>query len=404
MTPVTSPSSAIVGDVGPRFSPDGNTLAFLRTVDEATKDIYLLDWDNPSAEPQRLTFDDANITGFDWTADGTAIVFASGRQSNSGLWRITIASDDEPTLIRAVSVDDPGSVILARSGKQLIYTDWTYEINTWRRPVASDMDTTLQPAIMSTRADFHPDISVKNQVAYISTRTGSHEVWVANSDGSNPVRITDLNNRATFYPAWSPDGKQIAFESRLDEQSDIYIVDAAGGLSRRLTTSSAQDSRPSWSRDGQFVYFGSDRSGDWQIWKQSLDGGEAVQITSAGGTAGWETKAGDALLYLKPDTSGIWAMNMEQQTEQLLIKADPSFVTVTEEHVFYIHPPMTASQHTIMRYDLNTAETEKIASIPFRPLHYFSRWGFAVSPDEQWIYFSQVDKSESDLMLTEGVL
>ena len=194
MTPVTSPSSAIVGDVGPRFSPDGNTLAFLRTVDEATKDIYLLDWDNPSAEPQRLTFDDANITGFDWTADGTAIVFASGRQSNSGLWRITIASDDEPTLIRAVSVDDPGSVILARSGKQLIYTDWTYEINTWRRPVASDMDTTLQPAIMSTRADFHPDISVKNQVAYISTRTGSHEVWVANSDGSNPVRITDLNN------------------------------------------------------------------------------------------------------------------------------------------------------------------------------------------------------------------
>ena len=404
MTPVTSPSSAIIGDVGPRFSPDGNTLAFLRTVDEATKDIYLLDWNNPSVEPQRLTYDDANITGFDWTADGRAIVFASGRESNSGLWRIALESDDEPTLIRAVSVDDPGSVILARSGKQLIYTDWTYEINTWRMPVSSETDTTLQPAIMSTRADFHPDISVRNKVAYISTRTGSHEVWVADPDGSNPVRITNLNNRATFYPAWSPDGKQIAFESRLDEQSDIYIVDAAGGLSQRFTMSDAQDSRPSWSKDGRFVYFGSDRSGAWQIWKQPVSGGEAVQVTTNGGMAGWETKAGEALLFLKADTSGIWEMKMKEQEEQLLIKADPSFVTVTDQNVFYIHPPMTASQHTIMRYDLNSLETEKIANIPFRPLHYFSRWGFAVSPDERWIYFSQVDKSESDLMLTEGVL
>ena len=140
------------------------------------------------------------------------------------------------------------------------------------------------------------------------------------------------------------------------------------------------------------------------IWKKSLANGTVVQITEKGGAAGWEANDGNSLLYLKPDSSGIWEKSIPDGDEALLIKADPSFVTVTSNSVFYIHPPQSAAQQIIMRYDLERQQSEEVATIPIKPVHYFSRWGFAVSPDEQWIYFSQVDKSESDLMLTEGIL
>ena len=90
-------------------------------------------------------------------------------------------------------------------------------------------------------------------------------------------RITD--------PQVSPDGKWIVFVVRATDleankgRTDLWLVPAAGGAERRLTTHEASDSSPRWSRDGGSIYFLSARSGSSQVWRIAPDGGEAARVT-----------------------------------------------------------------------------------------------------------------------------
>ncbi len=402
---LTLPKSTFIGDIAPRFSPDGNTLAFVRAIDRSTRDIYLLDWQDENATPTRLTQDGVNVTGYDWTADGEAIVFASNREQRHGLWKTRVSGRYDPELIRAVSVDDPGSLVLDRTGRRLVYTDWTYEVNTWRIPVAADTAAAAfpeAPVIASTRSDFHPSVSSTNRVAFVSTRSGNSEVWVADAAGQEEIRLTTMNSTGVRYPAWSPDSRHIAFESQQDGQSDIFVIDAAGGTPQKITSASSQVARPSWSRDGKALYYGSDQGGVWQVWRQTLATGEAEPVTASGGVAGWESRDGASLYFLRPDTTGIWKKNLATGVVTLLLEADPSFFALAGDGLYYLTPPGNSVDIKVWRYDLVQQQSTHVRDIPVRPIHYFDRWGFAVSPDETALYFSRVDRSESDLMLTEG--
>ena len=77
---------------------------------------------------------------------------------------------------------------------------------------------------------------------------------------------------------------------------DIYLVSSNGGQHHKLTTDPAEDTCPSWSRDGRWIYFGSGRSGSLQIWKMPSAGGRAVQVTTKGGFEGFESPDGTVLL------------------------------------------------------------------------------------------------------------
>ena len=92
------------------------------------------------------------------------------------------------------------------------------------------------------------------------------------------------------------------FDCRPEGNADIYVVSAEGGQPRRLTTDPAEDIVPSWSRDGRWIYFTSNRnadggSGRLQIWKMPADGGEAVQMTRQGGFEPMESPDGQWLYF-----------------------------------------------------------------------------------------------------------
>ena len=87
------------------------------------------------------------------------------------------------------------------------------------------------------------------------------EIWVMDADGSNPKKLAEHG----MDPSWSPDGRQIAFASRRDGIFQIYAMNADGSNVRRLTKHNAEDSNPAWASDGGSIVYisatGDDRRG-----------------------------------------------------------------------------------------------------------------------------------------------
>ncbi len=119
-------------------------------------------------------------------------------------------------------------------------------------------------------------------VVFASTRTGNGDLYLADTRGGAPVRLTS-GNAIDAEPAWSPDRKKIAFTSTRDGNIDIYVMDASGSNVTRLTTQSAIDSSPAWSPDGTRIAFSSNRNGgNWDIFVMNANGTGVTRLTTNG--------------------------------------------------------------------------------------------------------------------------
>ena len=73
-----------------------------------------------------------------------------------------------------------------------------------------------------------------------------HHIYVMNADGGSPTQITNSKANDT-EPAWSRDGKRIAFVRAVEGNKEIYLVNADNGNETRLTFNSSVDATPNWS-------------------------------------------------------------------------------------------------------------------------------------------------------------
>jgi Tol biopolymer transport system component/DNA-binding winged helix-turn-helix (wHTH) protein len=407
---VTSPPREYSGDSIPRFSPDGNALAFVRDFSGIGSILYEMPLTSSGArsEPRRLTFE-GRVFSHDWTADGRRIVFSSGQTSARSLWTIP-ASGGAPGRL-AVAGENALDLSISRSGNRMVYARSEFDSNIWRipGPNATGNKTAASRFIASTKVDQEPQFSPDGtKIVFESSRSGNPEIWVCDREGSNPVQVTSLNGPIPGSPRWSPDSRWIAFDSTQTGNLDIYVVAADGGLPRRLTNEPSNNVRPSWSRDGRWVYFGSNRSGEWQIWKVPTQGGAAVQFTKKnGGAEAFETSDGKFVYYAKLDAPGIWKVPAEGGEEtKVLEQGGQGLWALTDQGICFFEVSNSAAETTtgpaLKFYSFALSRMSLLRVFPKETTIDTGSTALAVSPDSRWLLYTQIDRVGSDLILVEN--
>lgn len=105
------------------------------------------------------------------------------------------------------------------------------------------------------------------------------QLWLLPADGGEAELLAGPLSDV-LEPAWSPDGRRIAFHSYVDGNFRIWSVERDGSGMRQLTDGIHDDREPVWSPDGETILFSSDRSGSYDLWRVNASGGEPEQVTA----------------------------------------------------------------------------------------------------------------------------
>jgi Tol biopolymer transport system component len=176
------------------------------------------------------------------------------------------------------------------------------------------------------------------------------------------------------------------------------------GTVLRLTTEAADDTTPSYSRDGQWVYFTSLRTGRPEIWKLPAGGGKAVQLTW--GDGGWvpmESARGDALYYCHElPEKGIWKLPFGGKAVKIAgAYAGPLCgLAITKDGIYYTAPPNSRHWYSIQFVSFATGQTRPLLTSERQigPL------SLSISNDGRFLLYVQRDQAGSDLMLARNFM
>jgi Tol biopolymer transport system component len=403
--PLTQPVAGGAGDCCPAFAPDGHRIAFLRASAGRTPNVYVLPLGpgyRPEGEPRQLTRELNGATNPMWTGDGRELLYISGGKGARELWRVPRDSSRPASPVESLGPIGMGWAISAR-GDRLAYSDHKMDPDIWRVDLPGGKH--LERILSSSASDSNPEISPDGKtVAFISDRRGGRRVWVAGSDGANPIDIAEIGGPWPGPARWSPDANQIVFECRNEGNDDICIVPAGGGAVRRLTRHRARDAFPSWSRDGKWIYFTSNRSGSFQIWKAPADGTDAaaVQVTNGGGYSAVESLDGTTVFFARDRAAaGVWKVPVRGGPESPVgvfryLGTSHNYAVGTQG-IYYASSPGPEQRFELRLYRFATGKSESICRIEKR----FGE-GLSVSPDGRWLWFAADEAHSGDLYMVEN--
>lgn len=238
-------------DAAPALAPDGRSVAFLRrhfdqtevmTVDLATLKTRVL-----------LREQNAAAGGLSWSPDGRGVVVGLVRRAAAFPMWVPLKGSPKELEVKLPFVINP---VFAADGKDLM----VLTVNRSRNLAevtgdASEPQPVFQSRQRNTATAFSPDT---RQLAFLSDRSGTWEVWIAQREGTHFVSPRQLTQGLGWYPSslvWSPDGQTLAVG--ISNTNDIEMVDVHSGAISHLRLPGLENSAtwsPEWSSDGRWVY------------------------------------------------------------------------------------------------------------------------------------------------------
>ncbi len=249
-------------DVAPVWSPDGRRIAFVSLRDTLTGkaglgkgSIYIMDFDPwtgaGGGNATRLT-DEKGADGWPtWSPDGQRIAFHSDRSGNWDIWSIKIDGSGLTRLTEHPAADRHPA--WSPDGKKLAFTSersgtedvWVIDVQTALQGARDAQAVNLTKAPSRDRYPFwSPD---GRQLTFNTRRDGNQEVYVMNADGSNPRNVSRAPDSTEGLADWSPNGKNLVLYSDRPGNKDVFVVELASGKWTNLTRHPASDEFCTWS-------------------------------------------------------------------------------------------------------------------------------------------------------------
>ncbi len=345
------------GAFSPAWSPDGRSIAvsagtasfvFGTTyfANSSSSGIWLVHLDG--TKPARVTTDSSLNTAAQWSADGHELYWISDRDGSRDIYRQRISGTGAPegTAQRLTTGTDAQGLSLSRQDGRLAYSRLNAWSGIWSIPVPSRGPVSIRGATRVTT-------------------------------GNEVIEDMDV----------SPDGRWLVFDSDRGGNPDLYVMPAAGGEARQITTDPAADFSGDWSPDGRRIAFHSLRSGNRNIYTVDADGTNLHQWTSGPGErldADWAPDGKTILFEMigpEPGRHGLLILPLADSARQVLIPVktgDYADWSPDGRSIVYHHPDGLR----LRRVD-SGAETLIVSNADIGAEAFYAAW----SPDGATLYY-----------------
>jgi len=427
---LTQPQSGF-GDWRFDVSPDGETLAFVRNSRLGVADLYVVSM--TGGKPERRTNWNAAVGNVLWTPDGRELIYTVGWGYPLSMWRVPargIRPERGSPVVLPVPANSP-SISRPRPGERArliflkLYHDISLRLVELDTRASDHVIRTVRPLCDSTLVDYPGNFSPDGKwIAFTSGRganTASFfldggQLWVAGTDCNELRQITAMPAPNVRHPFWSPDSTQIAFEASIDGNSDIYIVGAHGGKPRRLTVEPSIETFPYWSQHTGWVYFSSDRTGRWEIWRTPVNSGAAQKMTRNGGFEPIESLDGKFIYYVQPsitapapdiqgrpqsESSRLKRFAVDGSEDTIVLERIlPAHWAVTERGIFFVSREREFD--AVDLYSPGDKRVTRVGRLPFRVATIGDIGRFTVSRDGRWALTHEIERWDSDIMMIDN--
>jgi Tol biopolymer transport system component/DNA-binding winged helix-turn-helix (wHTH) protein len=386
-----SPAPDCLDATAAAFAPNGKQLAMVCISSLAVYSIDVVDL--PHGPVRRLATIMGYPHGLAWSKEGDRLIVANDGGDGGELWQLTLDGE-----LSQLPFGEKGSAPTVSRNGRMAYVRGQSTVNIWRADLtAADPEQSATKLIFSTLTQIVPRYSADgSRIAFESNRSGSMEIWTADAQGNDPDRLTSFNGPATSSPSWCSDGRRIAFDSRASGVSDIYVADINERVPRKVVTSEANLSFPTWSADCRWLFA---HNGKNNLYRFPSSGGRAERVAES---SSYSAVIGDRLIFnvTEPDGVVLWTKPSGGGTQQRLenmpkVRYDDGWAA-TANGIYYTDS--SGSPVTVNFYDLATRTRRQLMTLKQTPVPGVGP-GITVSPDGRWLLYTQVDNEQSEIIL-----